>query len=281
MKECLDEGTLQSYFDGELHGAAAEQAASHLAACELCAASAREIQNEMSLLTTALQPEFTVSVPTAALRARIEVAVAELQTDRAYVPQANRSRIRFRDLLGWFPQRALGYAVLSIIILTAAVFGVVYWNRRASTPAVESVKNQPPSETASPKSLTGVVPRVKPDPSPVETVAGVPKRVQPSRAIQQTVNTPRLLPGEREYVRTIAKLDATIKSGVQPMRPGLQVEYQHNLALLDQAIAATRLAAQKNPRDSDAAQFLLSAYQSKVDLMTQVADARLFNSQGK
>jgi hypothetical protein len=89
------------------------------------------------------------------------------------------------------------------------------------------------------------------------------------------------LPGERGYIKTIAALDATIRSNVRPMRPGLQVEYQHNLAVVDQAIAATRAAVQKNPKDPDAAQFLNSAYQSKVDLMTQVADARLFNTQRK
>jgi hypothetical protein len=63
------------------------------------------------------------------------------------------------------------------------------------------------------------------------------------------------------------------------MRPSLQVEYEHNVALLDQAIEMTRDAARKNPKDPQAAQFMLAAYQSKVDLLHQVADARRFNSQ--
>ncbi|MDX6384606.1 MAG: hypothetical protein QOK48_2179, partial [Blastocatellia bacterium] len=47
------------------------------------------------------------------------------------------------------------------------------------------------------------------------------------------------------------------------------------------AIANTRGAARKNPNDPDTAQFVLSAYQSKVDLLTQVADTRAFSLQQK
>jgi hypothetical protein len=115
--------------------------------------------------------------------------------------------------------------------------------------------------------------------SPDVAVGPAPRKSQPRHSTREAERTAKLLPGERGYIKTIAALDASIKSNTRPMRPGLQVEYQHNLAVVDNAIAATRAAAQKNPKDPDAAQFLISAYQSKVDLMTQVADARLFNTQ--
>jgi hypothetical protein len=41
---------------------------------------------------------------------------------------------------------------------------------------------------------------------------------------------------------------------------------------VDEAIAQTRVVAQRNPNDKDAADFLLYAYQSKVDLMNTVAE---------
>jgi hypothetical protein len=41
---------------------------------------------------------------------------------------------------------------------------------------------------------------------------------------------------------------------------------------VDEAIAQTRAVAQRNPNDKDAAEFLLSAYQSKVELMNTVAE---------
>jgi hypothetical protein len=59
------------------------------------------------------------------------------------------------------------------------------------------------------------------------------------------------------------------------MRPSLQAEYERNLAVVDRAIAATRTAAKSNPTNPDAADFMFAAYQSKVDLLNTIADARL------
>jgi hypothetical protein len=64
------------------------------------------------------------------------------------------------------------------------------------------------------------------------------------------------------------------------MRPSLQVEYERNLAVVDRAIVATRTAAKSNPNDSDAADFMFAAYQSKVDLLNTIADARLSGGRG-
>ena len=79
---------------------------------------------------------------------------------------------------------------------------------------------------------------------------------------------------ERQYERAIAKLNEAIKAQA-PLRPSLRVEYEYNLAVIDNAITTTRDVARKNPNDPQATQFMLAAYQSKIDLMNQVADARL------
>src|SRR4029077_5068099 len=107
------------------------------------------------------------------------------------------------------------------------------------------------------------------------------QRTKRPTPLQVTPNSPavavKLLPGERSYLKTIAALDTTIKSGNKTMRPALQAEYERNLALVDRAIAATRSAAKRNPNDPDAADFMFSAYQSKVDLLNTIADARVYN----
>jgi len=90
-----------------------------------------------------------------------------------------------------------------------------------------------------------------------------------------TIEPVKLLPGERSYLKTIARLDSTINANKKQMRPSLQVEYERNLAVVDRAIAATRSAAKKNPNDPDTADFMFAAYQSKVDLLNTIADARL------
>jgi hypothetical protein len=88
-----------------------------------------------------------------------------------------------------------------------------------------------------------------------------------------------LLPGERNYLKAIASLDTAIKSGGDnAMRPTLRAEYERNLQVVDEAIAQTRAVAQRNPNDKDAAEFLLSAYQSKVELMNTVAEQAQLSS---
>jgi hypothetical protein len=99
---------------------------------------------------------------------------------------------------------------------------------------------------------------------------------KPSKATLATVSAPvKLIPGERSYLQTIARLDSTIKSNQKEMRPSLRAEYERNLAVVDRAIAATRTAAKSNPNNPDAADFMFAAYQSKVDLLNTIADARL------
>ena len=82
MKQCLDEGMLQSYFDGELPTSLMESATSHLASCASCAAAVRELEEENALLSEAFALEFSESVPTERLRRRVDAAVAGLQVVR-------------------------------------------------------------------------------------------------------------------------------------------------------------------------------------------------------
>src|SRR4030095_5699483 len=155
---------------------------------------------------------------------------------------------------------------------------------------------------ANPRSVVAppVAPPVAPSVTPIVETAvnqpsvkpATPPKNQNAREQRSTLNTQvakknvdkadevKLLPGERSYLQTIAKLDSTIKSNSnRPMRPALQAEYERNLALVDRALAATRNAAKKNPSDPDAAEFMFAAYQNKVSLLNTVAEARTFNRQ--
>ncbi|HWF88451.1 MAG TPA: hypothetical protein VN659_06430, partial [Pyrinomonadaceae bacterium] len=96
----------------------------------------------------------------------------------------------------------------------------------------------------------------------------------------QAARAVKLIPGERSYLQAIARLDSTIQSNKKTMRPALQVEFERNLAVVDRAIAATRSAAKSNPNDPDAADFMFAAYQSKVDLLNTIADARVGGGRG-
>jgi anti-sigma factor RsiW len=290
MTRCLDEGKLQSYFDGELSIEMMESLTSHLASCVTCAAAARELAEESALLTSALAVEFETSVPTERLRQRIDAAVFgdRLATAQSTSRTSGLSAF-FTGLLNFGTQRTLGYASLVVILALAAIIGIVKM-KSANENAVQTpqqANNQSGNQIGNQAGNNQQVAKAQPDDSssipPVEISAPQKARVipdhRPIRAVPaSTAPTPapvKLLPGERTYLQTIAKLDSTIKSGKKSMRPGLQVEYERNLAVVDRAIAATRSAAKSNPNDPDAADFMFAAYQSKVDLLNTIADARV------
>lgn len=292
MTRCLDEATLQTYFDGELSGEMMERATLHLASCSTCAAAAREMEEEINVLMTALAPEFEASVPTERLRQRIDAAVLDQRIGAA----SSRDKAGFgafiSSLLSFGTQRTLGYASLAMVLAFAAIFGLVKF-RTNPTEQPSVAKTTPPVVTGQ-DNVASVSQPVSKGIEPVGVIAQGQNRKQDFsyRAVKASTNpvkastklnvaaapspTPvKLLPGERAYLQTIAKLDTTIQANRRQMRPSLQVEYERNLAVVDRAIAATRSAVKKNPNDPDTADFMFAAYQSKVDLLNTIADARL------
>jgi hypothetical protein len=282
MKECIDAGTLQAYFDGELGRGNAAAVASHLASCPNCAEAARLVENENLLLSEALESEFAENIPTERLRERVDAAISADEIARPSVPAVQGWWDSIRNFVFPAPQRAFGYAGLAAVIILSTIFAVVYLRRNPSSQVAQN-------ESPKPIPLTNSGPLPAPSPGspgpgsttnepPVGPVVAAPQRLAERKSPRLNTTDAGLLPGERNYVKTIATLNANIKSD-KPMRPALRVEYEHNLAVLDSAIEMTRGAARKNPKDRQAAQFMLAAYQSKVELLNQVADARLFNTE--
>jgi hypothetical protein len=293
MKECLSEEILQQYFDGELASARMHAVASHLAGCDACSQAFAELENESNLLMSALAPEFEGAVPTERLNRRIQAAISGIQVvSPVYSQPANAG---WKNWLGSVsaifnltPQRALAYGGLAAVLLFAAIFGIVRLRSTSTAPTrteVASVEGD--KKTTAPVPVPAAT--IEEDKTPIEgSTPNKPvkkhrpklNRQTPSAApldLRDSVADVKLLPGERSYLKTIAALDSTIKSGKKTMRPALQAEYERNLALVDRAIAATRSAAKQNPNDPDAVEFMFSAYQSKVDLLNTVADARVYN----
>ena len=294
MTRCLDEAKLQSYFDGELPTDMMESVTSHLASCATCAGEARELEEESALLTTAFAAEFEASVPTERLRQRIDEVVLGDRLAHAQSSQKSSGPAAFfSGLLNFGTQRALGYASLAIVLAIAAIFGIVKM-RSTSEPVTTAVKNPAPPQapTSSNQDNNTVAQATEKASQPVQETVKLPVTVKPSNnggvravPVKYAPSAPKpapvkLIPGERSYLQTIAKLDSTINSNKKSMRPSLQVEYERNLAVVDRAIAATRSAAKSNPNDPDAADFMFAAYQSKVDLLNTIADARVGGGRG-
>jgi anti-sigma factor RsiW len=287
----LDEGKLQSYFDAELSIEMMESITSHLASCVTCAAAARELEEESAFVMSALAAEFEASVPTERLRERINEAVLG---DRLAIAQSTQKASGlagfFSGLLNFGTQRTLGYASLAVVLAFAAIVGLV--KMRTTTPAqvdktpaqagnIQQPENHDAVAQASPDRVSNEIREVKlpPRETPRNFVPVSYKKPAPISTTPKPAQV-KLIPGERSYLQAIARLDSTIKSNKKSMRPALQVEFERNLAVVDRAIAATRSAAKSNPNDPDAADFMFAAYQSKVDLLNTIADARVGGGRG-
>src|SRR5258705_7647141 len=114
MRRCLDEGLLQSYFDGELSSQQMESATAHLASCLTCAAAARELEQETLLLTSALAAEFEANVPTERLRQRLDEAVFGMHLAKtSAAPRVTGVFLFFKSITSLFSfgfQRAFSYS---------------------------------------------------------------------------------------------------------------------------------------------------------------------------
>ncbi|HEX8290982.1 MAG TPA: zf-HC2 domain-containing protein [Pyrinomonadaceae bacterium] len=281
----LDEGIIQAYIDGELSREQAAAAASHLAACGACSAALAEAEGETSFFAAAFAPEDSLSVPTAALRARVNAAVAQLEAPA----ESNRRHSQgwsfggfLASLPGLFtltPRSAAAFATL----LVAVAAGIIYFSSQKSrqTPAGPLVARK--ADTPAPTPAPTTTPEEN-GPASVPTPAPVDKRPADAaarhgkRPVRRQPAAPRApeaeaLPGEKEYQTAIASLEKTIKlGGEESLRPALRADYEREVALLDSAITQTRRVAAQNPKDKDVVGFLMTAYQSKVELLTRVAD---------
>ena len=287
MKRHLDEGVIQAYLDGELPAEAASAAASHLARCAACAESLAAAADETAAFAAAFAADEGVVVPTEHLRARIGAAVARLE------PAAEQPRGRglnfgslFAALGGLFsltPQRAAAFASVLAVLAFAVIFAFVQ-RQNVTTPSADVtptpvIGGPPPAVTPPsaprPDSVGGrnsgeeVAVLNASDPKP-RKIRSKPAPVRPSAPPPAGE---RLLPGEKNYQEAIASLTKAVElGGDRVMTPKTRFEYERNIALLDRAISETRRAALRDPKDTNSVSFLMAAYQSKVDLLTTVAD---------
>ncbi|HYY96840.1 MAG TPA: zf-HC2 domain-containing protein [Pyrinomonadaceae bacterium] len=294
MRRCLDEGLLQAYLDGELSQEQTREAAAHVAACESCAAALAEAEGESAFFATAFAPDDSVRVPSEVLRSRISAAVAQFEAgteSRTRRPGFGGFLATLSALFTFTPQKAAAFASLLAVVALAVIYFAVL--RQPSRPVnsnqgaiakveeksspVATVKDEQPDE-AQPKKTEKANEGVSQPTNGVKIIPASARRTAGRRAFERSPaglqpKAPELLPGEKEYQTAIASLEKTIRlGGDATLRPAVRVKYERDLALLDSAITETRRVAAENPKDKDAVGFLMSVYQSKVELLTKVAD---------
>lgn len=303
MNTCLDEGMLQAYLDGELGRAQMEACAAHLASCATCAELAHEAEHEYALFSTMLAPVLNAPPPTERLRANLEDAIADLQAPR-FVPEPAPARLRawlaaFITPFTITPRRVAAFASFLLAVALTVTLTMLR-PKQPATPDIAKAAQQNPQPTVDQTpdgGRTAPQPNIAGESNRAAADAGTqrmkPARILNARHNQRAIvtrtdsvliagNAPApqsapLLPDEKNYLTTIATLDAAIKAqGERALPPTLRAEFERNLALVDQAIIATRIAVRRNPKNTDAQDFLRTAYQNKVELLATVADQTQF-----
>jgi anti-sigma factor RsiW len=281
---CLDEGILQGYYDGELEPARLEQVASHLSSCEACAAMARDVESEIEMMTGAFAYEMSLSVPSERLRSRIESAVAGIEHTPAVSGLSVGSRLQqwWAGLVPSFSfasPRAVGFAsALAFLVLAATVGGILMQrnNSQSDTTLAGIVRSD---EEVSFPTLNPISPEVEVAPVSVSRTNRRPVSHRRSNGVvtpganEMVAQNAHALPGEKNYLQAISSLTEVIEAnGESSLQPTLLSDYKRNLAVVDQAITSTQRTARSNPKSTDAAEMLYTAYQTKLDLLTAVSE---------
>ncbi|HZG52535.1 MAG TPA: zf-HC2 domain-containing protein [Pyrinomonadaceae bacterium] len=314
MNTCLDEGTLQAYLDGELSPDTSNGAAAHLSACVSCAAAARAAEQELALFSTAFAPALSTSVPTEKLRARLDEAIAEMAAPpRRFAPPPSPTRARsifgalVASLTTFTPRQATAFASFLVAVALAVVFALMQTpgsgnrpeeiakvDQRPAPPVARTENSPTPDDAAAVQTPiaevnTSALARggvratllkagyhVRPrNPQAREERGGATEAAGTTTAAAAATPAEPLLADEKTYLSSIASLTSAIEAeGAAGMTPTLRAEYERNLAVVNQAIVSSRVAARRNPQDTDAKEFLRAAYQNKVELLSAVADQK-------
>lgn len=278
---CLNEGVLQSYCDGELAPETRTQVVAHLASCALCAEAARQIESQMELTTAAFAHELSLFIPSERLRVRLDKAILDfnkqsLPADEPVLSNLRRWLSSFASIFNLSRQRVLGFASVLFLVILAAVLGGILVRQHAPEYGIGIVagRHGEPGEWTflGPDNVTQ--PLYK---GPISKRRSMPVSMRPRARASSIANevllAHRVLPGERNYLRAISVLtDAIEANGESSLKPTLLADYMRNLAVVDHAITATQQTARTNPNSPDAAEMLYAVYQSKLDLLSAVAE---------
>ncbi|HEX8558670.1 MAG TPA: zf-HC2 domain-containing protein [Pyrinomonadaceae bacterium] len=303
-EECL--GLLGAHFDGELGPAESAAVSAHVAACEGCARECESLRDEHALYLrygcdATESPSFWGEV----------LARAEADRSSAPEALASRLRRRLAGALPAltaprFSPTLTAAMLLAAVGLTASVMlyvgprdngprpsarsryeGDAGKAEKAEKAGVESADGRDDDAPAAVESAGGSGGR-EPERLAVREGRGARARVaaKPAgaaaasskgdrRALTIAAAEPdaeRLVrEAERKYLAAIAALSRDVGRRRRQTDAETAARFERTLAVVDRAIAETRAAARKNPRDPVAVQYMMAAYARKVDLLRDVA----------
>lgn len=269
---------VEEYFDGELDAPTALEVRHHLDGCASCSSVLKTLSAEQLVYTNyksevEISPEMWVGV-----RQRIE----------AEEPALPASGIdRFASWLrnvGTLPPVsgpvAVGLVVLAVVLTVVVMRSIS--GPQEELPQASVTKEAPPQ--ARPATLDEppvVAPRKSEDPLRVKDnvmkskalAAATENRRSPSTTRRDNQDPRRLVrEAEQKYLAAIAMLTRSVDRRRSRLDPATVAELNQALSSIDRTIAATRKVVRRHPDDPVAAQYMLTAYAKKVDVLRELVD---------
>jgi anti-sigma factor RsiW len=301
--ECRRE--VEAYFDGELDEQTTEMVTQHLSACVDCASIYRKLEDEQGLYLryecdAEPAPDFWDNVLARAAAENVARSSRPLSLFRGWMGGAlgNINALRFSPSL----------TALLVLVAIGITVGVMrYTNSReeraaavrvsqnegvaATTPAPmlapapdETVrpanskedggrgeKGNKPDENEQPQLVKNRVGRK--DKNPVLAASNeknVRAGFRPNAPGRKQTSDELVLEAEQKYVAAIAMLSRDVHRRRSRLDPETARRFAQTLSAVDRTIADTRRAARRHPGDPVAAQYMLTAYSKKVDVLREI-----------
>src|SRR5262245_4848585 len=252
---------LSAYLDGELKKAERERLEAHVAECAACAVALAELREVMTRARSLVD-----TPPATDLWPLIEAQLTP-RGAAASVPAAAKERGKVLAGPGRWGRRfelglpQLAAAAVLLVVLSAGVMWMVL--RGGALPAGNGV---PPAPVAR---NTDDAPR--PFPSPRPPAPAAPARdMMPAEFASTDLSNPR-------YDAAVAELEQALAEGKGKLDPRTLAVVQHNLEIIDNAIADARRAVAADPGNTWLRSHLAAAMKKKVELLrsaTMLASAQ-------
>lgn len=295
MDKCFELGMIQAFVDGELNSARTEEIVRHMSVCMDCSALVAEVESENEFVFESLGSELDYMVPTERLREKVFAAISEDEHVETAVVSGSAGSW-FGGLQALLTGRLA--TAMGALVICFAVFGTLFvYSGSEFDGAIASVEvddnaiggvssveipNDVYSEAVVEKDVVEVpVTRVS------ETNRVEPPRVRKAKAIRAVAKTPTSpravnaiagppaspIEAEPGYLKTIATLSNTVdRNKDYVLSPSERIDFERNLAVVNNAISKMRTAVKNDPKNSGAKEVLNASYKSKIDLLSSVAN---------
>lgn len=268
---------LDAYLEHELESAERAEVREHLAECAACRVERDLIEREEMAYhgfsqTIEVRPELWEGV------AR-EIAKVERKPGGGFLEGVKNWFGMFVFTPRLTPVHALALVVLAVAVTVFVMRSArpesnpVANDKGPNVPAQKPEERQPNREpqkevvgTPGPREVIPIVPRqivhTPRKPRADEKQPGAKPEVPTDKLIQQA---------EANYIALIDRLKRPAEARKSQLDVNSQMKISGTLADIDAAIAETRKAVRKNPKDPVAAQYMMEAYEKKVDVLRELA----------